>query len=74
MDGKSNLNPCLCGCKDIVVEHDVSCGIHMCSIGCTNVNCDMIVTKIGLSKSRVTEKAFKAWNEITEKGEHNYEN
>lgn len=63
MDAKTELKPCSCGCKEVQVQQDVSCGIHVCSIGCLDDVCTNIVTRIGFSKANTYEKAAKAWNE-----------
>lgn len=58
----SNLNPCTCGCDKTKIEQDYTCGVYECSIGCLNLDCGRIITKLGYSKANAKEKAVKAWN------------
>ncbi len=58
----NELKACLCGNTVILAEHDTSAGIHMCSIGCADVNCSNIVSAIGSSKKEAIQKAADRWN------------
>ena len=62
----NELKSCVCGNSVILAEYDTSAGIHMCSIGCGDVNCSHIVTATGHSKKEAIQKAVNCWNNFVE--------
>lgn len=62
-ESMNKLKNCSCGCDKIKIEQDYTQGIYECSIGCLNINCSNIITRLGHSKADAYEKAVKTWNE-----------